>query len=69
MAISFNPALTSAPQSSFLRQTEGYVQGAFMDDPSSRMYLSSGVLSSGLTAPFWGGEAISELVPTYDQQQ
>lgn len=67
--ITFNPSVTSAPQNSFLQQTTGYVQGAFMDDPSSRLYLSSGLIASSVTQPFWGGMAIEELVPTADANQ
>jgi hypothetical protein len=67
--ISFDPSVTSAPQNSFQRTTTGYVQGAFMDDPSSRMYLSSGVIASSVTQPFWGGMAIQELVPTANENQ
>jgi len=62
--ISFNPATTTQPQSSFLLQTEGYVQGAFMDDPSSRLYLNGGSLDSALAQPVWPGMAIAEYIPT-----
>jgi hypothetical protein len=62
MAITFNPALTTSPQNSFLLQTGGFVQGAFVDDPSSRMYLAGGVLGA-VTQPIWPGMAISESVP------
>lgn len=62
--ITFNPSVTSQPQNSFLLQTEGYVQGAFMDDPSSRMYLAGGVLDAAITQPIWPGMAIAEYVPT-----
>ncbi len=62
-AISFNPQQTTSPQNSFLLSTEGYVQGAFMDDPSSRMYLSSGVIAASVAQPVWGGMAITENVP------
>lgn len=64
MGISFNPMGSNAPQNNFSDSTEGYVQGAFMDDPTSRMYLSSGTVKSTVTAPIWGGMAIEELVPT-----
>lgn len=62
--ITFNPQVTSQPQTSFLLQTNGYVQGAFFDDPSSRMYLAGGYLDSGITQPIWPGMAISEYIPT-----
>lgn len=61
--ISFNPALTTQPQNSFLLQTEGYVQGAFMDDPSSRMYLAGGSLDSAVAVPVYPGMAIAEYIP------
>jgi len=67
--ISFNPALTTAPQNSFLLETQGYVQGAFMDDPSSRMYLAGGVIASGVTQPMWGGMAITESIPALNSNQ
>ena len=62
--ISFNPSLTTQPQNSFLLQSQGYVQGDFVDDPSSRMYLNSGVIASSVTQPVWGGMVLEELVPT-----
>lgn len=67
MAITFNPALTTQPQNSFALQSTGYVQGAFMDDPSSSMWLQSGLLDSAISVPVWPGMAISEYVPTADQ--
>lgn len=62
--ISFNPALTSAPSNTFLTSTQGYYQGDFVDDPSTRMQLASGVIASTVTQPIWGGMAIEELVST-----
>ena len=67
--ITFNPSLTSAPQNSFLLQTEGYVQGAFVDDPSSRMYLAGGIIAASVTQPMWGGMAISENIPALNSNQ
>lgn len=69
MTISFNPMQTSAPQDSFLLQTEGYVQGAFMDDPSANMWLLSGLLDSAITQPVWGGMAITEKVNAPNSNQ
>ena len=60
--VSFNPSLTTNAINSFLVQTEGYVQGCFVDDPSSYQYLSSGQVASSVTQPVWGGMAIQELV-------
>lgn len=62
--ISFNPMTTSQPQSSFLATTEGYVQGAFWDDPSSNMWQVGGYVDSSVTQPVWGGMAITEDVAT-----
>lgn len=62
--ITFNPALTTSPQNSFLLQTEGYVQGSFMDDPTSRMQLAGGSLDSAVAVPVYPGMAIAEYVPT-----
>lgn len=64
MTISFNPMGSNAPQNNFADSTEGYVQGAFMDDPTTRMLLSSGQIKSTVTLPVWGGIPINELVPT-----
>lgn len=68
-SITFDPAKTTQPQNSFLKSTEGYVQGAFMDDPSSRLYLNGGYLDSALAQPVWPGMAIAEYVPTADANQ
>jgi hypothetical protein len=65
-AITFNPSLTSSPQNSFLLQTQGFVQGAFVDDPSSRLYLAGGTLASSVTVPVFPGMAIQELIPSSD---
>jgi hypothetical protein len=62
--ISFNPQLTTSPSNTFLPSTEGYVQGAAMDDTSSRMWLTSGVVAASVTQPVWGGMAITEEVAT-----
>ena len=67
MTISFNPQLTTSPQNTFLPATEGYVQGAFMDDPSSRMWLTTGQIASTVTQPVWGGMAVTEDVATVNQ--
>lgn len=66
--ISFNPQLTSAPQNSFLLETEGFVQGAFFDDPSARLWLAMGQIDASVTQAIWGGMAITEYVPTSNAQ-
>lgn len=60
--ISFNPYTTNQPQDAFLLETQGYVQGALIDDTSSREWLMEGVLASTETLPMWGGVAVSEYV-------
>jgi len=68
--ISFNPALTTSPQHSFLVETEGYIQGSlFDDDPAIRLSLFSGLIAAGVTQPVWGGMALSETVPTANANQ
>ncbi len=60
--ISFNPATTTSPQNTFLGQTNGYVQGTFQDDPTSRLWLAGGTVATGTTVPVYGGMALSEVV-------
>ncbi|NDU92425.1 MAG: hypothetical protein G3I10_07425 [Ferrovum sp.] len=67
MALSFNPMQTTQPASSFLLQSDGYVQGAFFDDPSARLWLATGYIAYAVTQPIWGAMAITELVPTSNQ--
>ena len=62
MTISFNPQLTTSPQSSFQVDTKGFVQGAFFDDPTTRLQLASGKIASTVTQPVWGGMTVSEGV-------
>lgn len=61
--ISFDPQITTSPSGTFQPSTQGYVQGSFLDDPSARMYLSSGRVDSTVTQPVWGGMTITEGVP------
>ncbi|MBV8060476.1 MAG: hypothetical protein JO253_02980 [Alphaproteobacteria bacterium] len=56
----FNPMLTTNAAGSFNIQTDGYVQGVAMDEPSIRNTLAGGILASTETLPMWGGVAISE---------
>ncbi|WP_320533658.1 hypothetical protein [Robbsia andropogonis] len=58
--VSFDPMQTSAPQNSFLLSQQGYVAGAFLDDPSSRMWLLSGRIASSVTGAVYGGLPITE---------
>lgn len=58
--VAFNPFITTNGLGSFNVQSDGYVQGQAMDDPSARYRLRGGVLSSAETLPMWGGVGISE---------
>jgi len=55
--ISFNPYATNQPATSFASGygTQGYIQGVASDDPSSRLWLMTGVLAATETLPMWGG--------------
>lgn len=67
MSISFNPMVTSSPTGTFRTDTEGYVQGAVMDDPSSNMWLASAIIAASVTGPVWGGMAVTENVAAPNQ--
>lgn len=58
--INFNPVLTTNATGSFNVQTNGYIQGQAMDDPSARYRLAGGILATSETIPMWGGVGISE---------
>lgn len=60
--ISFQPYVTTAPQNSFLLETQGYVEGLPLDDTVSRLWLAEGVLASTETLPMWGGVPITEMI-------
>lgn len=57
--ISFNPYTTTSPVNNFLLQTQGYVQGLALDDPSSRPWLEGGQLDAAETLTMWGGVPLS----------
>lgn len=61
-AITFNPYATTTPQNTFLLETQGYIQGVSMDDPSAYQWLAGGVLASTETVVMWGGVPIEEIV-------
>ncbi|MBJ9694117.1 MULTISPECIES: hypothetical protein [Burkholderia cepacia complex] len=67
MSISFNPMVTSSPTGTFRTDTEGYVQGAVMDDPSSNMWLASAIIAASVSQPIWGGMAVTENVAVPNQ--
>jgi hypothetical protein len=59
----FQDYLTTNAAGSFSTQSDGFVQGMAMDDPSVRYYLSGGVLAATETLPMWGGVPIIESIP------
>lgn len=63
MAISFNPMTQQAATSSFVTDTQGYIQGTYLDDPAMRFQLASGTIASSVTQPVWGGLPITLTVP------
>lgn len=69
--VSFDPSLTLNGQNTFQKETQGWIQGAYMDDPTARMWLLSGIVDSTVTQPVWGGMAITENVAslTTDNRQ
>ena len=62
--VSFNPYGVSNAAGSFVVQTDGDVQGVFMDDPAVRFALRTGIIAGTETLPMWGGIGISENIPT-----
>lgn len=63
-SVNFNPMLTLTGQNSFQLQSTGLIQGAYRDDPVSRMWLVPGTVDSTVTQPVWGGIPITELTPS-----
>lgn len=61
-AIPFNYLPTTVAGGTFNAASTGYVQGAYLDDPSTRFLLAGGVLANTETLPMWGGVAINETV-------
>ena len=53
--ISFNPALMTSPQNTFILETQGFMQGLTQQDWASRAWLESGIVASTVTQPIWGG--------------
>lgn len=58
---------TNSPSDSFTLDTTGYIQGNYEDDPTTKNWMLTGVVDPDATQPFWGGVAVSELIPTIDQ--
>lgn len=60
---SYQPFATTNVQNSFSVESDGYVQGVALDDPSVRNYLAGGPLASTESLPMWGGVALQEFLP------
>lgn len=60
--ITLAPFATNQPASSFLLQSQGYVQGTAYDDPSVRMELAGGTLATAETLVMWGGVPLTEQI-------
>lgn len=65
--VTINPYLTTNQAGSFSVQSEGYIQGMAMSDPSARNWLCGGNYQAGQTLPIWGGVAISENINASSQ--
>jgi hypothetical protein len=57
--ISFNPALMTGAQNTFLLDTQGFIQGLTLDDWVSRAHLSSGLVASSVSQAVWGGMGVA----------
>lgn len=62
-SIAFTPMVTTGFPDGFLLQTDGFVSGTFVDSPTGRYELESGVVSAAQSTPLWGGLPISLAVP------
>ena len=61
--VSFNPALMTQPQNSFILQTNNrWIQGLTKDDWASRAWLRSGILTG--TVSLWGGVGVAVNTPS-----
>lgn len=61
--VSFNPILQTTALGTFDVQTDGYIQGVYMDDPAVRYALAGGIVAGTETLPMWGGIALFEDIP------
>lgn len=57
--VSFDYMTTTNAPGTFLVQSTGFVQGVFVDDPTTRNWLKGGVVSVNETVPMYGGLAIN----------
>lgn len=67
--ISFNPSTTNSPQSSFLGQTKGFVQGIMMDDPVAFQLIRQGFVDSSVSGSVYAGMAITQNIPAIDSEE
>lgn len=58
--VALNPYIQTNAQDTFSRQSDGYIVGCLLPDPSARYRLAGGVLAASETTPIWGGVGISE---------
>jgi hypothetical protein len=63
MAFQFNPYVQTNAAGMFNIESDGYIVGAAMPDPSARNWLAGGWLAATETLPMFGGVAISEAIP------
>lgn len=61
--VSVNPMATTNAAGSFSTQSNGLVQGAYMDSPNARYSLAGGILAANETIPMWGGVGVYANVP------
>jgi hypothetical protein len=62
MSININPSVQTNFAGTFSVQSDGYIQGLFMDDPAVRYALAGGPLGPDETLPMWGGVAILDSI-------
>lgn len=65
----FNPQITYSPANSIILTTEGYIQGSYLDDPTTINQLAVGELAQTVNKPVWGAMALTETVPVADGNQ
>ena len=65
--VTFQPYGTTVSASSFLLQTDGFVQGTFLDSPATRYTLEGGYVAASQLTPIWGGLPLSLAVPAPGQ--
>ena len=58
-SISLNPMVTTGISTGFVVETDGYVQGVFLDDPAMRYQLEGGQVASTQATPLWGGVPVT----------